>query len=357
MKNTYAKPILSITEESALIKNATIVFDTNILLNFHKYSTSTFQNVGDIVRKLKDRLFLPYQVGLEYYQKKSEIIKEQKELPDFLKKTIDRFFNGLNLHKGSDFYSIIEKYGKEIKEAITKKAKEIQLPKPEEITQFWETVYQGKNSSAPSSEERIKLCDLIKKRYEFGIPPGFSDLAKKSNLYGDALIWFDILKYAKNNQQDIIFVSEDTKPDWVKDGNLRLELVEEFQTETHHKIKHYTFEAFLKKISRQQGSTLSPNTQKELKRVAENIKQIQEKYQDWWESSGIKNSIKAFDDKWHNPLKSIIEDSLEKNYLNSIQNHLFNQKPLEDMLPNLFKPVHRLIEPNISTLGELNKKV
>lgn len=356
MKNTYAKPILSATEESSLLKNATIVFDTNILLNFHKYSTATFQNARDIVKKLKDRLFLPYQVGLEYYQKKSEIIKEQRELPDFLKKTIDRFFNGLNLHKGSDFYSIIEKYGKEIKEAITKKAKEIQSPKPEEITQFWETVYQGKNSSAPSSEERIKLCDLIKRRYEFGIPPGFSDLAKKSNLYGDALIWFDILKYAKNNQKDIIFVSEDTKPDWVKDGNLRLELVEEFQTETHHKIKHYTFESFLKKISKQQGSILPPNTQKELKRVAENLKQIQERYQNLWDDSGIKNSLKAFDDKWRNPLKSIIENNLQNYSLNSIEKALFGLNPLEKACPDLYKPLHRLVEPDISALDELNKK-
>lgn len=276
MKNTYHRPKLSSEEEKNLLLNATIVFDTNILLNFYKYSANTYKDACDVVETVKDRLFLPYQVGLEYYNKRKKIIKGQNELAKNIKKEIDNFFNvSLNLLEQSDFHSIIQEHRKKIKEEIDEKNKIKPKFSPDHIQEFWERVYKDKVSVAPSVSKKIELCNTINKRYELEIPPGFKDDNKKHNLYGDALIWLDILEYAKTNNQDIIFVSDDTKQDWVKDGDLRMELIKEFQYETNKKIKHYTFETFIKKITKEQRITLQETTQAELKNLAEVFKNIQ----------------------------------------------------------------------------------
>ena len=119
MKDTYSnsKIGLSSEEEKELLLNATIVFDTNILLNFYKYSSKTCKDACNTIEKIKDRLFLPYQVGLEYYNNRERIIKEQKDLAHNLKKEIDNCFDGkLKLIQQSDFYSILQEHRRKIKE-------------------------------------------------------------------------------------------------------------------------------------------------------------------------------------------------------------------------------------------------
>ena len=282
MKDTYSitKTVMSLEEERSLLLNATIVFDTNILLNFYKYSSKTREDACNTIETIKDRLFLPYQVGLEYYNNRERIIREQKDLAHNLKKEIDNCFDvKLNLIEQSDFYSIIQEHRRKIKEEIDEKNKERPQFEPDNIRQFWEKMYEGKTSPEPSIQEKIDLCSSFQKRYELGIPPGFKDESKKHNLYGDAFIWLDILKYAKNNKQDIIFVSEDIKSDWIKDGSLKIELIKEFQSETGRKIKHYTFKTFLKKIAKELKIKLSQTTKTELKSLEETLEKIRKFYQ------------------------------------------------------------------------------
>lgn len=53
-------------------------------------------------------------------------------------------------------------------------------------------------------------------RYEHEIPPGFQDNIKKSNIYGDLIIWKEILEYCTQNQiKKAILISRDSKSDIV----------------------------------------------------------------------------------------------------------------------------------------------
>lgn len=53
-------------------------------------------------------------------------------------------------------------------------------------------------------------------RYEHEIPPGFQDNVKKSNIYGDLIIWKEILEYCIQNQiKKAILISRDSKSDIV----------------------------------------------------------------------------------------------------------------------------------------------
>lgn len=321
MKDTYSitKTVMSLEEERSLLLNATIVFDTNILLNFYKYSSKTCKDACDTIETIKDRLFLPYQVGLEYYNNRERIIREQKDLAHNLKKEIDNCFDvKLNLIEQSDFYSIIQEHRRKIKEEIDEKNKERPQFEPDNIRQFWEKMYEGKTSPEPSIQEKIDLCSNFQKRYELGIPPGFKDESKKHNLYGDVFIWLDILEYAKKEKKDIIFVSEDIKSDWIKDGSLKIELIKEFQSETGQKIKHYTFETFLKSIVKEQKIKLSKTTKTELKSFASTFQQMQKNHQIYEKLNNINNKLN-FINQNSSFIKSINQQQELLNKLSSIQ--------------------------------------
>lgn len=80
-------------------------------------------------------------------------------------------------------------------------------------------LYEGRVGRGFSEEE---LADIFKEgaeRYKNNIPPGFADLKdKKDNshreLYGDLIIWKEIIRESKDREMPILFVTEDIKEDW-----------------------------------------------------------------------------------------------------------------------------------------------
>jgi hypothetical protein len=88
---------------------------------------------------------------------------------------------------------------------------------------------------SPTQEEIYNWCDEGEKRYKDTIPPGFKDAKSKDGVrkYSDLILWKEILKYAKTQKKDIVFVTDDVKADWWHvgdDGNryFHPKLIEEF---------------------------------------------------------------------------------------------------------------------------------
>jgi hypothetical protein len=67
-----------------------------------------------------------------------------------------------------------------------------------------------------SHDEIMKITIEGKHRYEFKIPPGYEDLKDKigTQIFGDLIIWKQILEYSKENRKNIVFVCNDLKEDW-----------------------------------------------------------------------------------------------------------------------------------------------
>lgn len=250
MKSTFEKlRKLSATERKKLLETATIVFDTNALLQLYRYSDDTRKSAFDIIRSYNDRVFEPFQVCFEFYRLKDKVINEEKAEVKTLSDNVKNFFDK-TLDAARDGW-IFKNVLKEAKQNILKEIEKIgknkaDFSKKDSVLDFCMKIFSGKISNSPSAEEKLKLCDIAKKRYEHKIAPGYRDSEKQYNPYGDYFIWHDIINYAKENKKDIIFVSNDVKSDWVEKGFLKDELIIEFQTETGQKIDYYTFETFLK---------------------------------------------------------------------------------------------------------------
>ena len=64
--------------------NALIVVDSNILLNFYRYSEDTRNKIFEILEKLKSRLWIPYQVGKEFFDNKNKVMVSSYKEYDIL---------------------------------------------------------------------------------------------------------------------------------------------------------------------------------------------------------------------------------------------------------------------------------
>jgi hypothetical protein len=54
--------------------NGFFVFDANTLLNLYRYSDSIRRDFLMVITKLKEKLFMPYQVGCEYHLNRHNVI-------------------------------------------------------------------------------------------------------------------------------------------------------------------------------------------------------------------------------------------------------------------------------------------
>ncbi|TGK76975.1 PIN-like domain-containing protein [Leptospira kanakyensis] len=234
MKNKF-KEYHKFTKEELirLSKESLYVFDTNILLNMYRYSRSTVEDFFTVFSKLKkeNRIWIPYQVGIEFYENRINVIAEQRKSYQEILKSITKFKNDISAkYKNHPFLNFEEIFSELNNKAITEienKICEAEKLQPnwldrDEILERINLIFED-STGEEFTEERLKeIKSEGKLRYENKIPPGFKDENKSDHKkFGDLIIWFEIIEKAKSSKKNIILVSGDTKDDWwlEKDGN------------------------------------------------------------------------------------------------------------------------------------------
>ena len=249
-------------------KSTIIVFDTNVLLRLYMYQPEYVDFAIKCLKVVKENVVIPYQVcneikrhrglrsisvkkydkeilncnqGLDKCEKtlkgtlyNLKNIQEFDEIQQLLDCVLDRF-NSLR----SDIHLFFDEY-----------KKEFDIINQSNLFDDVDTIIDEycKNAFQQFTEEELQsIYKEGEERYtnDPPQPPGYKDIGKrnkknyvKNSEYGDLVIWKEIIKYAKNNNIDIIFVINDDKEDWKnKDTfDLRKELIDEFNRETNHSI-------------------------------------------------------------------------------------------------------------------------
>src|SRR5258706_6569124 len=103
---------LSDDEISKLWQEGIVVFDTNILLNVYRYNDETRERLFEILDSLTNRIWIPYQVALEYQDNRIEVIEQQIKAYSEVSKAFKdalRILDGLNpLNKKHSFIKVDE---------------------------------------------------------------------------------------------------------------------------------------------------------------------------------------------------------------------------------------------------------
>lgn len=273
--------------ETELLDNATIVFDTSSIGLLYEMTEKYKKQLISIIEHLKSRIWLPAQVYTEYMRHKdkflSQAIREDYSQPTVfknniiaeIKKIIERhkdkqYFhpylddnviedlrdNFKTLEESYEFikHTINSQYGKrkaEIKSLIEKSDSDV-------IFKIFSEVEVG---SPFGFADILSIAKEGELRYRYSIPPGYMDVKAKIDdgvrVFGDLIVWKEILRYAKSNKKSVLLVCDDVKEDWyTKDIGVksnkseelrpREELLSEFIEETGQKCWIVPLSRFIK---------------------------------------------------------------------------------------------------------------
>lgn len=274
------------TEFKQLWNKCLFVFDTNTLLNMYRYSRETVDDYIEVLKELRinKQLWIPYQVGYEFYENRLNVIFEYEKSYDAILDIIEHAKKDIQSkykeHPFLDLHAINEDIAQGLAKVETQiKQKKETHPKWSEADEVLEKLNElfadciGENYS---KERLLEIASEGKERYEKKIPPGFKDDQKPDNKkYGDLIMWYQTIDKAKECGKPIILISTDIKEDWwlEKDGK-RIMPLPQLKKEMHDKAKvgfHiYTADRFLEySTSSIKNKRVTTNTIKEVRKVRE----------------------------------------------------------------------------------------
>jgi len=286
MKNKfpgYYKP--SETEFNRLWKEAIIILDTNVLLDFYRYSKDTTNAMFEVFDQLQNRIWIPYKVSHEYHLNLNDVISTQIKSYEYTLAKLIEFKEQIYSERGHPFlenlfYKEIDCFCDKFEKILINRKEEIELlildnPIKERIASL---LNEKIGDLVPA--EQLKECYKIgQERYRENIPPGYKDKNSKKNqpeynLYGDFIIWKSVLEKASKDKVDVIMVTGDTKEDWFqrhkgKTIGPRPELIQEFCCNTNQLIYIYTTNQFLKYANGFIGTKINDKAIEEVSKIIE----------------------------------------------------------------------------------------
>lgn len=285
-ENQIDNYMISDNKKKQLLEEAIVVFDSSSLLNFYYYSSSTQTSIlRNIREKLEDRLWIPGHVEYEYLMNREKVIKQpiddkygslKKERVQEIEKLTEKLSMQLNSYLeqsgkddkhphidntiGGDFkeaFSIfdkaVEEFSEKVESEIKKREKEIKsFIERDLVLDIFSDIFDV--GEEYEFDEMMSIVEEGKLRYAEQIPPGYKDVDKKGlQIYGDLIIWKQILEFAQNKGKPILFVLDDVKEDWCVSksrGDKRIvapnnDLIKEFSDRTGSFFWMFTLSQFL----------------------------------------------------------------------------------------------------------------
>ncbi len=291
MKNKLKEYIpLSEGQRKEIWENGIFVLDANVLLNMCRYSKKSCDELIGIIEKHKDNLWLPYQVGMEFFNNRLGVIEGIKngfnqlltniaKMDDVLEKELKlNDFRSDTAHNLDQLREDIKNFRTSEEKKIRKWQKEFEENDKEAILNKILSLYEGK---VGDDYEPAKLDELYKegeRRFKESIPPGYLDWKDKikdgtRRACGDLIWWNQAIDYAKKNKRDLIIVTDDKKDDWWykvsgKTISPRVELIREFDQETNgQSFLMYKTHQFMEMAKKLDGAKVSDSSIKEAEKT------------------------------------------------------------------------------------------
>jgi len=266
-------------------ENGLIVLDANALLDLYRYSAKTRNALLRILRKNKDRIWIPHQFALEYHINRLDVVHDQEKAYKEVEGILEKSSAELSKYAKHPFLKIVENKNKI--ESIVKKIKEIEEKHPDwfqedKICDSITKLFKGKVGKPYNEKEAKEKYEEGAKRYENEIPPGYKDEKKGLKKYGDLIGWFQIIDKAKEVKKHIILITGERKEDWWRKvaGKMigpRCELIREIHDKAGVSLNIYSIKNFLEHAKPEYRKIIDNEVIEEVKKIEkEIIKEIEE---------------------------------------------------------------------------------
>lgn len=214
--------------------------ETETLLEIEKLVNKLSSKTDELGKRIKNNQYHPYfdDVGVIAFADHLKFLKEEHR----------KFKSGVNAR-------------------ITSAKKEIEnLRDTDDLLDFFNNFNVGREFLF---NEIYDITIEGKHRYEFSIPPGYEDFKDKNKvgtqIFGDLIIWKQILEFSKQAKKPVIFICNDLKADWCytenSNGDRRIEapreeLIKEFKDHCENDFWMYNLTQFLYQANKRWEGTI-----------------------------------------------------------------------------------------------------
>lgn len=229
------------TEEDlkVLWDEGTFIVDTSILLELYGQPSQARKETLDALRELRGRLWIPYQVGLEFHRRRVQVIYEAgEEVQKYVTPIQDALAN-LDSELGkpdierhglkvvSKRRVDIQKMGAEVVAALRKEYEDRIDPRGEDaVLDVLEELFEGCLGLPPTQVELDAMYKEAEVRFRNKMGPGWGDTDKRNpefahdNVYynrqlGDYVLWRQALDHIHAAElKNVVVLTKDKKDDW-----------------------------------------------------------------------------------------------------------------------------------------------
>ena len=289
MKNRFAE-YYELPEEriKEIWENSLIVFDTNVLLNLYRYNEDARTEFINVIKFYKERLWIPYQVGLEFHRRREDILRKNAKAYSILAEKLSKELVGVVSSLESEYarhpYISIKDIKKKVERCAESLAKSLEKQAKEhpDYSQGDDTLksitelFDGRVGNDFEEKDLEALYKEGEKRYANQVPPGYCDEKNKKekgkrSLYGDLVVWKQTIHHCKEQAKSLILITDDHKPDWWDkiEGkhSPRKELIKEFVDNTGQGILIYDSSRFLEYAKNNKKLSVSTKTINEVEKI------------------------------------------------------------------------------------------
>lgn len=234
-------------------KEGTFVFDANVLLDLYRLPESAKNDLLKVLQNdtFKDRIWIGFQVFLEYLSNRLSVIGDQKNMFSKVKAVTVSNIEKINVinteykseidkHKLSQRHALINPehflnhdslkkstkvFRKFLKHLEKLEKQQADVNDNDELRDLITSAFENKIGSSLTKNELENIYKEGEKRYASKIPPGYMDNKKEGSYYfkeneyirkyGDLIFWKEIIKHAKTQKlKYLVLVTGDVKEDW-----------------------------------------------------------------------------------------------------------------------------------------------
>lgn len=232
-------------EYERLWKDATIVLDTNVLLNLYRLPTSARDEFLAVLELLRDRLWIPHQVALEFQRRRLTVIASERKVTEDalgaaqavvgdLRKKVDALQiekRGLGIEIRPILDALQEANDNLVAAIEVAHKSQLEIASVDPVRDRLDALLKSRVGQGPKTQ--AELDELVKDgdhRFRERIPPGFADVEKEKNpneatfifahlkyqrKFGDLILWRQLLQHAKSESlKCVLLVTADRKEDW-----------------------------------------------------------------------------------------------------------------------------------------------
>ncbi|TDC54369.1 hypothetical protein E1212_02705 [Jiangella ureilytica] len=277
-------------EPEGFIKDALIILDANVLLSVYRLGVDAREEALKVLEDpvVMDRLWMPYQVGIEYLRNRRDVIDE---LPDAYTRVMEslktvRKAVATAFGEGRRFESsrraVQDSVGASLDQLSTLlgslKDGDVAIidPDDDQVMPRVERLFTDRVGTQPTMDVlKSRATEFLDFRMPNRVPPGYEDSAKDGlRRAGDYFIWCEILDHSTKVQRPFLFVTDERKGDWYEQSKgrrlgPRKELIAEFAQHSPHGYYQVSFDRFLELARAHLSLSIDDATIEEVEEVDE----------------------------------------------------------------------------------------